>query len=113
MLLLLLFLKLFSLIIFLTLRSLFSRLLFEPSREDLRLLARKDAKCKQGLVQRCEALQKQRRAVESEVQKDGGTISFASLASEAKIGPGVMSPWTERKDGKQSRLDVYFGSKKR
>ena len=29
--------------------------------------------CKQGLVERCEELQKQRRAVESEVQKDDGT----------------------------------------
>ena len=40
---------------------------------------RQDANCKQGLIERCQDLQKQRRAVESEVQKDGGTCPTCIL----------------------------------
>ena len=43
------------------------RLLLSSSREDARLLGRRNAKCKHALVEGCEDLQKQRRAVEGEV----------------------------------------------
>ena len=50
------------------------------------ILKRKDAKFKQGLVvERREDLQKQGRAVESEVKKDDGTCLFCFIASEAKL----------------------------
>ena len=45
---------------------------FQISREDARLLERKNAKCKRGTVEGCEDLQKQRRAVEGEVQESAG-----------------------------------------
>ena len=50
-----------------------------------RLLGRRDATCKRGLVERCEDLQKQRRAVESEVQKDGGTCLSSLLLWKRKL----------------------------
>ena len=57
------------------------RLHHESSGEDVRMLGRKDARCKQGLVERCEDLHEQRCAVESEVQKDGGTLVLESCNS--------------------------------
>ena len=49
------------------------RVCHELSGVDARVPGRMDAKCKQDLVERCEDLQKERCAVDSEVQKDGGT----------------------------------------
>ena len=58
-------------------------------------------KCKQGLVEECEDLQKQRRAVESEVQENLWNTSTVHFALGARTGPGVKPPWTELRDGKQ------------
>ena len=54
-------------------------------------------------MQNVEILEKPKRAVESEVQKDVGTCLWCIFASEEKIGLGVKPPWTEFKDWKQRR----------
>ena len=65
---------------------------FEPSGENTRLPGGMEAKCKQGLVERCKYLQKQRHAVEGEWSAKGWWNIFkVSPVYEAKIGPGVVA----------------------
>ena len=47
---------------------------------------------KKGLAEGCEDVQKQRRAVEGEVQENGSSKVYFAL--EAKVGPGVEPSWT-------------------
>ena len=64
----------------------FKTLGFSMNREgQTRLLGRKDAKSKQSLVGRREDLQKQRRAVEGEVQKDDGICLLRLLLWKRKL----------------------------
>ena len=49
----------------------------------------------------CEDLQKQRRAVEGEVQEHLWNTSTVYFALGARTEPGVKPLWTESQDGKQ------------
>ena len=64
---------------------------------------RESATCKQGLVERCEDLQKQTRVVEGEESEKGGAWLQCLLLWKRKWALGVEPSWTELKDGRRNK----------
>ena len=72
-----------------------------------------DAECKQGLVQGCEDLQKQRRTMERDHAEEWRSKSTVYVASGAKCGPEVERSLTELMDGRRRLRSVCSDSKER